>query len=144
MQSRDILCLNPQDLVTGVWWREVRAWRSGGGFPGLWPGSLCEWWYDVEHGERSRCRVDDAAHLGCVCGTTGKVFCPEMGLQVRWFHETEVVAEYLGGSLVLRCGSIGVHSQIVGQRRASWPRQPSSAVLLRWESLLLSVSQCPG
>lgn len=131
-------CLNPQDLVTGVWWREGGGWRSGGWFPGLWPGSLCEQWYDVEHGERSRCRVDGATSLGCVCGTMGKAFCLEMGLQVRWFQNIQERAWSLDVVLLVST------RWIVGQNRANWPWQPFSAEPLCRESLLLSVPPCPG
>lgn len=105
---------------------------------GDWPGSLCGRWYDVEHGERSRSRADGATSLGCVCGTTGKAFCLEMGLQVRWFQNIQERAWSLDVVLLVSTW------WVVGQKRANWPRQPFSAEPLCRESLLLSVPPCPG
>ena len=41
-------------------------------------------------------------------GQPRKVFHADMGIKVRWFHEREVVAGYLGEDLGLRRVSVGV------------------------------------
>lgn len=116
-----------------------RGMEEGRKFPGLWPGSLCDRWYDIDHGKRSRCRMDDAANPGCVCGTTGTVFCLEMGLRVTWFQEREALPEHLGGRLVLRCGSVGVHSVDCLAEKGQLAR---AAFLCRAVALGISAAVC--
>lgn len=68
----------------------------------------------------SKCGADDRINLGLMSREGVHV---EMGTEIRWFHEKEVVPGYLGECLGLRVLSVDVpfHGLLV-QKRTEWHR----------------------